>query len=244
MKKAFTLYLFVFAILLSGRMVLAQNTITNLSLWSTTGNNLTNDSLYADYDAGASVVETAVAWYRNGTPINSLYLPFEGNYDDALLDFSGNHNDASTSGNPDEEPVWSATGGYNGAGAFVFDGNDDYLLIPNAMPLNSSYTKTAWINIADTASGFMNIISSTLHGDNNHYLYISADGFLTAGHSFGTVMIANSDSLYHEEWYFVAVTFEYSTGEIILFIDGSEVAREIVPAGFRSVIDPSVMIGT
>ena len=241
MKKVFTFYLFVFTILLSGRMVLAQNTISNLELQSSSGNDLTNDDLYAYFDEGASVVETALAWYRNGTSINTLLLPFEGDYPDALLDYSGNNNNATTSGI--NAPVWAPTGGHNGAGAFVFDGIDDFLLISNALPLNSSYTKTAWINIADTASGFMNIISSTLHGDNNHYLYISDNGELTAGQSFGSVVVNGPDSLNHQQWYFVAVTFEYPSGEMVLYEDGYEVARDTVPAEFRSVIDPSVRIG-
>ena len=66
---------------------------------------------------------------------------------------------------------------------------------------------------------------------------------LTAGQSLGTPMVAGPDSLYHGEWYFVAVTFEYSTGEMVLFEDGYEVARGFVPAEYRNVIDPSVRIG-
>jgi len=244
MKKAFTLCLFVFALFLSDRMVQAQNTISNLDFFTYTGNNTTNDSLYVFFNEGADVVETALTWYRNGTSLTTLQLPFEADYPTALLDYSGTGHNASTSGNPDEAPVWSATGGHNGAGAFVFDGNDDYLIINNALPLNASYTKTAWIYIADTASDYMNIMSSTVQADNNHAFKINPDGTINAGHSFGTEMVENHDSLLHEVWYFVGVSFEYSSGEMVLYVDGYEVGRDTVPAQYRSVTDPNVLIGS
>ncbi len=240
MKKALLFYLISCVIILSGAIATAQNTISDLTLDISSADNTTNDDLYVFFTEGADVVETAKAWYINASPIATLLLPFEI---DSLSDFSGSGNHASASGNPDSEPDWTTALGHNGGGAMLFDGND-YLAVSSALPLNSSYTKTAWINISLAASGYRNIISSTLDVDSNHCFKVDPDGSLNAGHSYGTVVVVDDDSLFHEQWYFVAVTFDYPTGEMILFKDGNEVGRDTVPEGNRSVVDGSVLIGT
>src|SRR5210317_258969 len=99
MKKAL-LYLCVVSLFtLYTQVTEAQNpTITNLSLDATPSGNSTNDDLEANYNTGPGVVETATTWYRNGSPLAILYLPFEGGPSNALLDFSGNDNHATTTG--------------------------------------------------------------------------------------------------------------------------------------------------
>jgi len=241
MKKAL-LYLFVvsFVVLYTQETTAQSPTVSNLSLDASPDGNSTNDELEANYNTNPSVVETASAWYRNGSPLAVLYLPFEGGASNALLDFSGNGNDASTTGYTSSTPVWSMTGGYNGAGAFEFDGND-YLYAGNIMPLNSSYTKTAWVY--DTGSGYRNIISSTLQINNNHSFNLHPDNTLHAGHSFGNAIVSDLDPMNQLEWYFVAVTFDYETGEMALYKNAVQVDREIVPDSLRSVVDPGVLIG-
>ena len=61
----------------------------------------------------------------------------EGGERDALLDFSGNGNDASPLGNP----AWDVTAGYEANGAFGFDG-DDGLNPGENFPTLSSYSKS------------------------------------------------------------------------------------------------------
>ena len=64
-----------------------------------------------------------------------------------------------------------------------------------------------------------------------------------AGHNGGSATVLDLTPLNLGEWYFVAVTFNYSNGEMILYKNGIEVDRGIVPVTYRSVVDPSVLIG-
>jgi len=228
-------------LLLSGVLIQAQTpSISDLVLTPESPGVLTDDRLTGTYTPNGSVVETASVWYRAGRPMMDLYLPFEGGATNALLDHSGSDNHITASAVPTEVPVWNATGGYNGAGAFDFDG-DDYFLAGDIFPMNSDYTKTAWVRMMGT--GFRNIMGSRFNGDGDHHLKINPDSTLNAGHSFGAEVVHDPVKLNGDQWYFVAVTFIYETGEMILYKDGVEVSWGIVPEAFRSLTSSEVQIG-
>jgi len=242
LKKRKLNYLILGVFLLMSNLAIAQvPTISGLSLDATSVNNLTIDDLLCTYAEGSSVVETAATWYKDGVSETTLYLPFEGGDANALLDFSGHSNDLSLSSNPDRYPTWAAAGGHNGSGAFTFDGND-FLVAGDIFPLNSSYTKTAWVYM--TGTGFLNIISSGVFENRNHFLKVDDDGTLNAGHSFGTAEVRDPVSLDLNQWYHVAVSFDYSSGEMILYKDGNEIDRQTVHDTLRSITDASVQIGS
>src|SRR4030042_3095663 len=241
MKKMLCWCITICIFLFVSNLLSAQKpAINNLSLQASSSDELTIDSLLCTYDKIGPVVETASTWYRNGFPQMLLYLPFEAGFSNALHDFSGNDNNARKNGIPANEPSWKAIGGHNGAGAFAFDGND-YLLAGNIFPLNSSYTKTAWIKMS--RYGWRNIMSSILNAANNHCFKVNTNGNLDAGHNGVIAVVLDETPLNLDEWYFVAVTFNYSNGEMILYKNGIEVDRGIVPETYRSVIDASVLIG-
>jgi len=214
--------------------------ITDLSLDATSVNNHTSDDLVESHTDGSAVVETATAWFKNGSPNSLLYLPFEGGRLNGVLDFSGNDNHASFNTLRVQHPTWDASGGHDGSGAFDFDGND-YLEGGDILPLDAPYTKTAWIRV--TGSGFRNIMSADFQGDNNHTFKVNNDGTLTAGHSGGTAVVQDPAALTNGQWYFAAVTFDFATGEMILYKDGVPVDSDIVAAPLRSVADATVQIG-
>jgi hypothetical protein len=157
-----------------------------------------------------------------------------------LLDFSGNDNHAYNSINRDEHPSWDATGGHNGSGAFTFDG-DDFLFAGDILPLGASYTKSAWVNLGGT--NFRNIMSSMLHDANNHTFKVNPGGTVAAGHSFGASTVEDGSGLTPGTWYFVAVTFDFASGDMILYKNGVPVSTGNVPADQRTVADASVLIG-
>jgi len=241
MKKNIYYYTITGLFLLLGAIVSAQPTISGLSLDATTSGFSTNDDLTVSYTA-TNTVETAISWYVDWVPLTVFNYPFEAETTNALRDFSGNGNDLSTSGIASTEPTWSATGGHNGTGAFTFDGND-YLLAGEVLPLNSDYTKCAWVTTT-TLAGYKNIISGDLNDENNHGFKVNPDGTLNAGHSFGAFYVSDPVPLVVDTWYFVAVTFDYESGLMILYKDGVEVDRAIVPESNRSVIDATVLIGS
>jgi hypothetical protein len=244
MKKILCWFITICIFLFVSNLTSAQKpAISNLLLQASTPYELTIDSLLCTYDKIGPVVETASAWYKNGSPEMLLYLPFEAGFSNALRDFSGNNHNTTTNDQITNDPVWDRNGGHNGSGAFVFDGND-YLLAGNILPLNSSYTKTAWINCSNYTGSNRNIMSSILHAVNNHFFKVNVDGRLNAGHNLATPLVIDDIAINLNEWYFVAVTFNYSTGEMILYKNGIEVDRGIMPEILRSVIDASVLVGT
>ena len=214
--------------------------ISGLNLAATSPDNLTTDDLVVTHTNGLAVVETATAWYKNGSPESLLYLPFEGGSHSALLDFSGNDNHVYDTLIREQHPSWDATGGHNGSGAFTFDGND-FLVAGDILPLAASYTKTAWVNMSGI--NFRNIMSSMLHDANNHTFKVNPGGFLAAGHSSGASTVEDGDALTSGIWYFVAVTFDFASGDMILYKNGDPVISANVPVAQRTVVDPSVLIG-
>ncbi len=200
-----------------------------------------NDSLACSYNLGLQATTSATAWYKNGIPIMTLYMPFEGGPSFALDDASGNNNSMLPIGNP----VWTSNGGHDGFGAFVFDGNS-YIIAGNIFPTRSSYTKTAWIY--HTATGeYDHILSGWDHNTTatgGHGLRVASDQRLSAGQNGNwRIVQTNAGAIVSNHWYFAAVTFNYSTGEMILYLDGAAVSNAIVPTNLRDVTDPGVLIG-
>jgi hypothetical protein len=163
-------------------------------------------------------------------------MPFEGGPDNAILDLAGG-NAAVTLGS---DPEWLPTAGYNGNGAFEFDGND-YLIAGDVFPTYSSYTKTAWVY--RTASDYLNIISGETHAANNHCFKVNPDNRLNAGHNAGAAFVIDDVPLEANTWYFVAVTYDYATGEMILYKNGQMVDSAVIDPAYRDVIDAGVLIG-
>ena len=237
MKKAVLFLVVLGAFILFATDAISQPTVSTVYLDASSPDYSANDNLTASYTTGGSAVTEAVTWTVDGNPLALLQLPFEAGAANALEDYSGSNNDVSPSGNPS----WSSTAGHDGTGAFILDGND-YFTAGEILPLNASYSKTAWIYIT-YEEGYRNIISSEINDLNNHSLRVDENGNLTAGHNAGLYNVRDTDSLFNDTWYFVAVTFEYSTGEMTLYKDGVMVDQSILDESLRSVIDANVQIG-
>jgi len=211
--------------------------VSGVTLTATSPGSITTDDLICEYQLEGSAVTVAVAWYKDAAPLINLYLPMEGGSTNAPLDLSGNSHTVTAMG----DPTWQSTGGYDGNGAFDFDGND-YLNAGESFPTLSSYTKVARVYM--TGSGSNNIISSQ-DGTGGHAFFASvSQGFrLTAGHSGNWYFVQDPDPLLYDTWYFVATTFDYTSGEIILYKDDAEVARDTVPPAQRDVTDATTLVG-
>ena len=185
---------------------------------SPAGGGVDTDDLLCAFDLTAST--SATAWSVDGTPRATLVLPMEGGAAASLLDYSGNGNDTTAMGNP----VWSATGGHDGNGAYEFDGSGDYLDAGAVFPVGSSYTKTAWVYRTDT--GNINIMSSDAQGtgDPEHVFWApGGSSQLAAGHGSNRYVVQDPDGLAADTWYHVAVTWDLATGDMVLYKNGVEV---------------------
>ncbi len=131
-------------------MIALTPLLTSLSLNASGINNLTTDNLTCNYAMNSFATAAGVSWYRNGAPAMALYLPFEGNSSNALLDYSGNGINGMNSG-----AVWNSTAGHEGNGAFLFNGSARYVNLGSPASLNftgfANFTITAWVNVAGGA---------------------------------------------------------------------------------------------
>jgi len=99
-------------------------TIDQVILNSTLGTNLTSENLTA-YPQGLSPGDARVIydWRLNGSSIAIINMPFEGGSNSTFTkDYSSNANNGNVSG-----ATYNATGGYDGKGAYEFDGTNDYI---------------------------------------------------------------------------------------------------------------------
>ncbi|MBD3402605.1 hypothetical protein GF420_06895 [candidate division GN15 bacterium] len=214
--------------------------LDNLLLAATSPEELTTDDLIVTYDLTFDATTAATAFYKDAQPTMAYFLPMEGGPDNALTDYSGNN--VTTTEN--ETMVWSPTSGHDGHGAYQFDGAS-YLSAATGFPTMSSYTKTAWVYRLDDGGGVQrgNIISGTSPNPGSHAFWASSNnGYrLAAGHDGDWTTVSDVDPLATDTWYFVAVTFDYTTGEMVLYKNG--VAVSSATATVSDVTDPVITVG-
>jgi hypothetical protein len=107
--------------------------------------------------------------------------------------------------------------------ALNFDGGNDYVSIGSVIPLNSSYTKEAWVYA--NASGSNNIISSS-----SSPFWIMG-GKLSAVNNGGAVF-QDPAAFPLNQWVHVAVTYNSSTSLLSLFKNGILVNSGITNTGY------------
>ena len=116
--------------------------------------------------------------------------------------------------------------------ALAFDGSNDFVACGDFMP--ATYTKEAWLKRG--AGGVENNIVSG-GSDGRHALLASSSNSysLTAGHNgAGYDNVSDSVPLPQDVWTHVAVTYDSTTQEMILYRNGMEVDREDTVAPFDS----------
>jgi hypothetical protein len=119
--------------------------IQNLSLTATSPGNLTTDDLMCSYDLAGTATTAATAWFVDGSPLMSLYVPMEGGATNTLNDYSGHGLTVTSLGSPS----WNDSAGFDSLGAYQFDGIDDAIVIPDTSVLDVDYvTLSAWVYVA------------------------------------------------------------------------------------------------
>jgi parallel beta-helix repeat protein len=107
-----------------------EPSVADVSLSATSPENLSTDNLTCNYELAGTVTHTAVSWFRDSEPLMALYLPFDG-VNNTLRDYSGYGNNATVV----SAPVWNPSGGPDGTSAYVFNGINDYVSVPDAPSL-------------------------------------------------------------------------------------------------------------
>ena len=215
--------------------------VSNVILAATSPENSTDDDLVCTYDLEGDATTAATTWYKDATPLMTLYTPFEGGSDNALLDLSGHDHDVDAEGSA--IAAWRDTLGHNGRGTFEF-GPSFYLNAGEVFPTLSSYTKVAWVYQTDSAASHNIISSQDVTGGHVFYASQSQGNRLSAGHLGSWNIVQDPVPLDTGLWYHTAVSFDYTTGMMVLYKDGLEVDTATVHTDFRDVTDETLLIGS
>ena len=201
------------------------------TLTSTFGTDLTSENLTCNpqdtTDLDGDSVKNIFAWYKDTYTLQLLNAPFEGGSNSTYTkDYSGNGYDASVSG-----ATWSSTGGYDGKGAYDFDGTDDYVSFGdiNEMDQASAFTVSMWFyrrtdGSSATNHNINNVLLAQSSSSSNDNFELGTDGtnvemYFDASANYAPTYNAN---IQNNQWYHIAVTFDIGrTNEVELYIDGS-----------------------
>ncbi len=144
--------------------------------------------------------------------------------------------------------MWNATGGYDGAGGFEFDGVDDYVNVPDASVLDVDYvTLAAWINV-DSFRNDMRIVSKE-YGTTDPYsiytLMLTGDNEDNLEMRMGLVgqtriRVVGNATIPKNVWVHVAATFDGS--QVVVYINGQADTVVAASGTFRKNDQP-VRIG-
>ncbi len=215
--------------------------IENLALTSTSGFDLTTDDLTCGFDLASTATTAATAWYVGAptlAPLMAFYLPMEGGAAYAAKDYSGNGITAVVNGNP----VWSATAGHDGKGAWVLDGSDDLSGGEN-FPVGSSYSITAWVYRTGSGNnGGNNVVAG--NDNTGGHAFWAPDMFgnkLSAGHNGTWNSVQDPVVLALNTWFFVSLTYNSDTEQMVLYKNGSPVSSATVTA---PVTDATISVGS
>ena len=213
--------------------------VNDLEVASATGQNMETEDILCTYNLIGTATTSATTWYKEGSPLMELYLPMEGGSLDALNDYSGNGITATVNG----DTTWSASAGHDGNGAFIFDGTGDDIRAGENFPINSSYTKTAWVyRTGSGASGGNNIITGNDVGGGHAFWAPEFFGNkLSSGHNGTWDSVQDSVALALDTWYFVALTYDAVTDEMILYKNGAQVDSATVT---DNATDTTISIGS
>jgi len=216
-------------------ITLVLNT-TNVSTNSTD----VNLTAYNTTQTDGNSLKVIYNWLMNNTPIAVLNMPFEGINGTAYnnsRDYSGLGNHGNESGGI----VWNASGGYDGKGAYMFDGINDYIDLADRDYFKSSLcingcTFSAWAYKRDATSSVV-ILSRNDATGNDRMFRIGVDSnekvdfTITSNGSFVSAenCAANSATGQFLINVWQHVTGRYNLTHTALFINGTQVGATACP---------------
>jgi hypothetical protein len=151
------------------------------------------------------------------------YYPFNGNANDE----SGNGNNGSVNGATLAPDRFG-----NPASAYAFNGDGDYILVPDSASFNFSYpiTLSAWIYLNDSSAG--GIVGQWGYGGEGGDAFIiyiknaKLGTYLPQGGDLGHIELLSSSTLDTGQWYHVSMV---STGSLVtLYINGNPDTSEAI----------------
>ena len=167
-------------------------------------------------DADGDIVKNIYDWRLNGTSIAILNLPFENNTNNvsnSTKDYSSNSLNGSV-----VDAFWNSSGGYDGKGAYHFDGNQHIYV--SGISLNS-FSVSLWAKRDKLANS---VIASRGTTSTSSYFYIiaGADG-VTRFQMRSSEYLNNklwSANCLTSSWTHIAVTYDETDDSSALYCNG------------------------
>ncbi|MFC1691018.1 LamG-like jellyroll fold domain-containing protein [Nanoarchaeota archaeon] len=214
-------------------------------LSSSSGQNKTDDELTVSAqntnDNDSDPVKNIIDWYVNGSSIAVLNMPFEGGSGVSTRDYSSYNNSINLA----VGAVWNESYGYDGKGAYAFDGVDDSIIIPGNSELSGfdELTLSAWVSFGDkTGSTWQELNQQIISNTGSYLLWYNSGaqviGFRILNESklFDTRYKVN---LIDDGFHHIAAT--YSNGMMNIYVDGLRVKSQRIdwsgPVGDNQVRD-------
>jgi len=224
-----------------------QNSLPILN--ASTDLNLSEDNLTAYnlsiFDLENGNVTLIYNWTVNNSPLLVLNLPFEGNdrnEQNTAKDYSGKNNDGSVG----DSLIWNSTIGYNGRGAYIFDGivsldvstSESLSLNNNAISVELRFNASSLANPSDKnldllhkngayVIRFENITESRL--------------IFSAGDFFQSMPLQSADNFETNRWYHIVGTYDGNVQK--LYVDGVEVNSLVCNEQMSDPNIDSILIG-
>jgi hypothetical protein len=161
------------------------------------------------------------------------YWPLNEGTGTAALDQSGNSYGGTWTGSLVGNSHYGA--GKVGSYAGDFDGSSDYITTVSSLPTLSTFTFTAWVNLSSSPSrGFILWLSPGDMEIQSGYLVFNRTGC-------GQVIATPSAAITTGAWYFVAATWNGSTGS--LYVNGSFLTSGAGCSGFTTIGGTTAEVG-
>jgi hypothetical protein len=210
----------------SNSLVIIQSgtpSISSVILNSSSGTNTTSENLTAWPQDVTNTNNTIYDWRLNGTSIAVVNMNFDVNNSagtNKTKDYSTFSNNGTVT-----SATWNATGGWNGTGAYAFDGSNDCIFIPHHSELNitSAISVSAWIKIAGF-SGYPAIVNKNY--DSSYYIQLGDNnGDVEFGIDYPEIYTRVTNVLTTGAWYHIVGTYDANggTNNLKIYINGTVV---------------------
>jgi hypothetical protein len=218
---------------------------------STTVNNYTTENLtvynQSTFDSDGDGVKNIYNWYRNGTSIAVLNMPFEGGSNDTFTkDYSGYGNNATVfSGS------WERTSGHDGFGVYGFDNTNDYIDLRQDASLNitENITLLAWIKTNNTADiddiiakwdapsseKSFKLCTNVVGVEGKVSFRVSSDG------TTNSMTVNSTTTVTDDVWHHIAAVYDNVNLEI--YVDGVKEQSSAYSSDIFSIATENVYIG-
>src|SRR3989338_8300430 len=202
---------------------------------STFGTNLATENLtvynQSTADADNDAVTNIINWYRNGSSIAVLNMPFDTNYtnhsiSNVIKDYSGyGNNGTGGNGTSSKTPIWKNYGVLGGS--YKFDGSNDFITIPASSALDvQRLTIEAWVNSSDFDQNgyiFEKTTNGTRYTQYSCYFANDATVIFYTVNSIGTANILSTtlavSEINNNQWNHIACV--YNGTAKALFVNGA-----------------------